>query len=95
MHCIRIHNVLVAAGGRGVVCGGEGPDNDKMYLYDIKNAEPFACSQDAWESSQGVRMVAATPVRHSVTSVQLNGGGRCVAATGGGGHITVSKSMVG
>jgi hypothetical protein len=84
----------VHAGGKGVLCGGEGRDNTKLYLYDVGNAKPVTELGNTLLSSEGVRMMGATDVGHVVSSVQVNSSGRFVAATGGRGSITVSKSIL-
>lgn len=81
------------AGGRGVLCGGEGSDNTKLYLYDIRLAKLVEDLGDG-QLSEGVQMLAATELGHGVGSVQLNSSGRFVAAAGGRGSITVSKAIL-
>lgn len=77
-----------------MLCGGEGSDNTKLYLYDIHTAEPVEEPLDPWHSSQGVTSLTAAELGHTVSSVQCNSSGRFVAAAGGRGSITVSKAIL-
>lgn len=77
-----------------MLCGGEGSDNTKLYMYDIHNAQHGEGATGPWQSSLGVRMLTATELGHSVSSVQCSSSGRFVAATGSRGSITVSKAVL-
>ena len=91
---IRNSKLVVCAGGRGVLCGGEGADNTKLYMYDIRDAQHGDEPAGASQSSAGVCMLTATDLGHAVSAVQCSASGRFAAATGSRGSITVSKAVL-